>query len=433
METGFSRSSYLGILAFATPLFALNVKGWSSAFGFLFLLSCLIFFFRKPESRIATEENFHWKFPVLLAMPFLCELIVAVGRLIFINDIPHAPSFDTASRFLIGAILFAYLFSRRTCSLFPALGLGCFFSLLGLVLTLILYPGDFWGGTRAATRIVDPNTLGCYAVAIGSLAYFSPLERYLKLPGWFLRAVLLCCILWVAFASQSRSAFLSFTTFILFTLFLRKKRGESKLGLTLVFPGLMLLVLFFEGGYWRLNEITRDLDQLLARPDIETSIGARVQLLMMDWELFKLNPIFGIKDGALPPYEILAQKSQFFSEVVYRIKLNSGSHTEYTAWIVKQGIFGFLSLYAIFFAPLIFFLKNIKSGIDNVPGQAIAGAAFLLVLMFGGLGVQLLNLKLGATLFSVVVGILFCEAMKTRSHKSNYRESENKVRIKYFR
>lgn len=412
METGFSRSSYLRILAFATPLFVLNVKGWSSAFGFLFLLSCLFFFFRKPENRITREENSHWKYPVLLAMPFLCELIVAVGRLIVINDIPHAPSFDTASRFLIGAILFAYLFSRRTCSLFPAIGVGCFFSLLGLVLTLILYPQNFWGEGRAATSIVDPNTLGCYAVAIGSLAYFSPLERSLKLPAWVLKTIVLCCILSIAFASQSRSAFLSFTVFILFTIFIGKKRGESQLGLILFFPGLIICMLFWDGSYWRLNEITRDLQQLRVQPNLETSIGSRIQLLLLDLEIFKLNPIFGIKDGALPPYEIFAQKSKFFSEVVYNIKLNAGSHTEYTAWIVKQGVFGFLSLYAIFFAPLIFFLKDVKSKLDNSPSPAIAGAAFLLVLMFGGLGVQLLNLKLGATFFSIVVGILFCEAMK---------------------
>ena len=407
---------WFALLFLCLPLFFLTVKSWSSGVGILLFLSVLLLISRAPSKSINKNSKVVWINSLVLITPLLCETVATIGRRIFFNDPPYFPAFDTASRFLIASSVYFYLSNRSKNELFPALGLGAFLSLIFLVTTLLLHEDYFWGGHRAATSLVDPNTLGCYVMALGGLAYFWSPENCSKIERFSIKLTAVLCSCGVAYSTYSRSAFLATAVFI-FIIFCYETVGRLRLRIiTLFLLSVAFISILLSGTEaWRIHEIARDLEFFFRREAVETSIGARIELLLIDLELFRIYPFFGIKDGALPPFDVLSSKSSWISPIAYEVKSNTGSHTEYTAWLVKQGLWGLLSLYAIFIYPLFYFLRRRKSQIKTVSSTAWAGLSFIMIVMVGSLGVQLLNLKLGVTFFSLVVAALFLDLNRVHS------------------
>lgn len=414
---------YFAFLVTALPIFLLTTKGWGSSVGILIFLSAIYGVFALNCICGESESTKGRRWGLLLTAPLIVESLVSALRYVVNGDAPHLPSYDNAGRYLIGACFLFFALRSIKIYLYRPLAIGCGIGLLFLIVNFLIFPEYFWGGdyARAATAILDPNTVGVFSVGLAALAYFAFASTDIKVLSWILRPLILCLAFWGSLGTESRSAMLAMFAFYSIVIIYETKGALYwRFILFLLFPLGIFYSWQFGFAVYRIDDYVRDIflyfQHGTAHP---SSIGLRIELWTLDWLLLKAHPILGIKDGALPSMDMLRDASGImFTPEVYEQKILSGSHTEYMAWLVKQGIFGFISLVSIFFAPLIFFLKRACLATSRDDYVSWAGLSFILVVMAGGVGIQVLNMKLASTFFSLSLAVLISDSIKRQSESA---------------
>ena len=381
------------LLFFLFPLFFLTIKGATNTAGILILAFCLIKFIAEPQLYLLRRHRAIYLISLLLMMPFLCELATQ-----FLRGEVVWSYVDGPARSLIGVAIFLYITASRDLSCIVYFSLGAAFSIIILLLSVIFFPYDWVGKT--ATYFVDPLSLGVYTLVLLSISY---LVFELKLlPKWIF-LFLVAGVVFIVLGTESRTAWFSGT--LLLALFARKLYSGSSLRASVLLLPLVLVL-----SYSCVPTISKRVDttsesfQRLLSGDLNTSFGVRYGLFLFDYDLLTMRPLLGWADGNLPDYDIASKRIPELTPRIYETKRLAGSHSEFSAQLVRKGLlFGGLTLLAIFALPPVI-LRRLSKKTTFERSCAYTFHLTLCVFIISSIFIQTLNLKMCSTFFSVFLG-----------------------------
>lgn len=400
---------FVAVIMFCYPILLLTQKGGMNAAFFILLAISLLVLVRDrrsvPPRFDATARIFAIAMTSNVAVIFLSQL--AHG-----DFDPHP--YDGASRFLLAVPIYLMLkdAGQRTATVLQySLPLG---ALSALALSLMSYKGG-----RVSSYFLDPIHLGDLALMLGFLSLFSinwtgpdrPRLLLLKLAGWAAGIV-------VSILSGSRGGWLAIPVLLIALIALRSR--ERLLGRMAAFFATIVVAAI--AGYFlidsihqRAGDFINDLSAL-SQGKMDTSLGIRLQLWKAALYLFWQHPLFGVGPDGFAQMMAPLSQSGFISEIA--AELGRGEvHNDILASMARLGVFGLLSILAIYLVPLTFFLKTVRSTDSLKRGAAQMGVCLVLGFVIFGLTVETINMKMVAAFYSLTVAVLLAAA--TNIHETN--------------
>lgn len=325
----------------------------------------------------------------------------------------RGPPYDGASRFLFAIPVYLMLRSRRR-ETFSGLHYG--FPLGATVAALIVLPQlPLAEGARADTPYMDAIRFGDLALALGVLSMASvnrtdsPWIVALKVAG-------AAAGLFASIESGTRGAWIALPPLALMWWLLHGRRRLSwRLGAALF----GLLIVAAVGSYLFVGEVhDRMVDFYsdfvgLFHHDLDTSLGFRLQIWRVAVRLFAQNPIFGI--GPDEFQDILPRMRDL--GLLTREAAETGQaeiHSEILLHAVSLGVVGLASIISIYVVPLVLFIRAAKpdAGARGFQSVGLMGACFVICFLVFGLTIEIFNLKLIATFYSLTVAVLLAARSK---------------------
>jgi len=420
LSTDFDSSAekyiFPAIVFLATALFLVLKSGMTTAVFFLAIVS-LVRVLVKREDIFRNRGRIFWLFAVALCVPFFSELAAQTIRQSLVMS-----SLDGPSRGLLAAVIFFYLSVLDKTRIFTALRWGSLFGILAVLLSLLLFPTQYWS-TRAATYFVDPITLPCFTTMLLGIFLFSAGEGRVSKFEWLLRGIGIIATLYVGIESGSRSAWLASLVLTVVFIFYATWGSPKQLllALLMLIAGLVITYQCFPNVEARFDRAidaianligpmvfgladSTELKNVVAR----TSTGHRAVLLLVDIELLKLNPISGTPDGMLPAFDQLRDRIPLLTQQIYEIKLLAGSHAEFMAQLVKKGlVFGSASVWALFLYPFWVGITRLYGQRDESRQYAWMFLGGLLPILISAVTIQVFNLKMTICFYTLFCAIFF--------------------------
>jgi O-antigen ligase len=411
--SSFTTIEYLfGVVLLCYPALLFLIRGGMN--GSLFLLAALSLFLLV---RRRDNANFLDKKDMVFGAAMSSGLVV-----IFISQLYHqdltARYFDSAARFLLAVpiLLALRLVKERTLFIVQyAFPLGAIAAFVAVMLTdpNIRY--------NASTSYMNHIHLGDLALMLGFLSLCSLnwiqedrlMLKVLKMTG-------LIAGLAVSILSSARGGWIAIPIFVaVFVHFRTKGKLLNKIALAMLLIVVISLLgyLLVEPIRQRLWMIYSDL-ALFVAGNADTSIGIRFQLWKAAFHLIAENPVFGVgADGFGSAMDALSTSGYITPTAAYYGK--GEVHSEILAQTVRFGIFGLLSILAIYFVPFFLFLRAAKSGTRQQKGAAMMGMCLTLGFLVFGLTVETFNLKMTAAFYSLTVAVLLAAATRKPSIGEN--------------
>ena len=149
-------------------------------------------------------------------------------------------------------------------------------------------------------------------------------------------------------------------------------------------------------------------------------------MLLVDIELVRLYPFFGLPDGVMPTFADLKSLVPSLTEEIYVIKTLAGSHSELSGQVVRKGILlGLFSLWGLFFYPAYLFLWKYKSWMFSWKRDECIGFGLLISVVVSALFIQVFNLKMTMSFYSLVMSLILAHF-----HRQLELQEENRFNIK---
>jgi O-antigen ligase len=359
---------------------------------------------------------------ICLLAPFLAELLAQLGRGGFV-----LPSLDGPSRAILAAGIFIYLSKKNCASLLTALSVGSAIGIVLVFLYLNIYPEYYWG-ERAATHFVDPITLPCYVVVLMGIVAFGTLPKLAPNSIGLIKSVLIIFTGYIALESQSRTAWMAGIVLSEIWLIhtLRHSRVKQIGAVVALTFGYYLLFNYSEIFHNRSMEAVEQVQEFLTSGDSEgSSAGHRILLFYIDLELLKNYPLFGVADGVVPAFDELKSKVPSLTKDVLEIKGLAGSHSEFSAQLVRKGIIlGFFALWGFFIYPLYIIFIALRRN-ELVLNRGLTQLLGLVLPVFiSGFTIQVFNLKMTMSFYMLVLAIIFAYCSKASETCSSIRVSD---------
>jgi O-antigen ligase len=394
------------ILLLAYPILLLSVRdGTSVCFVLLIGLSVLYLF-------QFGWRNIRWSYGDIA---FTFAMACLVGATL-ISQLYHRnfrlDSFDGPSRFFFAVPI--YLMLRRIPLTFPgsleyAFPLGAFAGLL----TSIFFPPVFWA--TAGTYFIDPAQFGAANLTLAFLSLSTiNWTRKDSLRAVALKLVGFAAGIYSAIQTGERGVWVAIPVLLVLGAFYRLS-WKYRVG-----AGVIAIVVGL-GSYWVIPTIQErvaytktEIANVLDR-NLDTSFGLRLQMWHAGIEIVRENPIFGIGPGEniREKFRAMHQKG-WFTNLGLEAAL-SQMHNEILANTMRLGIFGLLSILAIYFVPMILFIKSTAS-VDRVKQlAAVMGTLFVSAYFIVGLTIETFNIKTIATFYALTVSTLLAIAQHTTS------------------
>jgi len=227
----------------------------------------------------------------------------------------------------------------------------------------------------------------------------------------------LCAGIYLSFLSGSRGGWVAIPVFILiWGIFITRQYVFRNLAIISIVLLLSLLLTYFfiDVVHVRIDETYQNIRDFSFNPD--TSVGIRLQQWHVAWLLFIENPMFGIGYSAFPDVMESMISRGLITEVAAG-HARSEVHNELLAKAVGMGIFGLLSIISIYLVPLIIFLRSSDSENRVAP---FMGICFVICFFIFGLTVEIFNLKMTASFYSLTVTLLLAASMNNKPRKCQY-------------
>jgi len=170
---------------------------------------------------------------------------------------------------------------------------------------------------------------------------------------------------------------------------------------------LAALVAFLSPMHQRFVELADELQTV--RTNWDTSTGLRLQIWQAAWHLFLQNPVFGIgpdqfanaapklvEEGYLSPLGAAYAKAEVHNEILTRA--------------VTLGMFGLAAALLIYVVPFALFVRAAGSPEEIKRRAGVLGACFVTSFFVFGLSVEIFDLKMTATFYSLTVAVLLAVA-----------------------
>jgi O-antigen ligase len=142
-------------------------------------------------------------------------------------------------------------------------------------------------------------------------------------------------------------------------------------------------------------------------------------------ELLKNYPLFGVADGVVPAFDELKSKVPSLTKDVLEIKGLAGSHSEFSAQLVRKGIIlGFFALWGFFIYPLYIIFIALRRN-ELVLNRGLTQLLGLVLPVFiSGFTIQVFNLKMTMSFYMLVLAIIFAYCSKASETCSSIRVSD---------
>ena len=374
-------------------------------FGIM-LIASLIYLFSIRDKKIAP----HWDktsiaFAVAMASP-----VVAI----FLSQAYHgqftAPVYDWASRFLFAVPVYMALRQaniRAITVLQYGLPLG---ALIGLI-ALKLHPFD-WGGRFTTAEFFNLIHFSDSALMLGFLSLFSiNWERKDHSAILIFKLCGFAAGVYMSIQSGERGGWVAMPALLLLWVMAHSKaKLWLKLGVASAIVALIawLSYLKIDVVHMRIDSIFTDLNAY-ANGNKDTSVGIRFQLYLAAIHLFTENPIFGVGPGGFPQ-AMSALTANGMVTQLGGILGTSEVHNEILHKCAETGIFGLVSILAIYFVPAYFLLRAQNSQNSLTRMSAFITLSLMLGFFIFGLTVEIFDLKMTATFFAFTLATLMASA-----------------------
>ncbi|HWW08116.1 O-antigen ligase family protein [Collimonas sp.] len=219
-----------------------------------------------------------------------------------------------------------------------------------------------------------------------------------------LKFLIFCVSLYITILGQSRGTWIAIPFFVVFGIqFLGGIRIRHKLMVAVLALVVMMAMFSLSSTIQtRIAEAKSDVTQYLDGKNVDTSLGIRLQLWRVSWELFKERPVFGIgRENFSSGLEEFSSK-KMISPVAAAF---AHSHNELIFNMTILGIFGLLANLSIYCVPAYYFGREIRHPDRYV--RTAAGMGMLLPLGFFIFGLTDLMF------FWTVLGGFYCMSVAT--------------------
>lgn len=394
-------------VALLYPIFFPTIKSWGNALSFIMLAIALVHVIRGRDQYFLSRSKTFWFAFFALTSPFFFELIVQVFRGPFTWN-----ALDGPSRFLIGGVILLYLSKHQDIdSVVISFSLGCLICLPVTLLYVLMFDNFYWDD-RCATQILCPNALPVYilAIAINSFLYVNSSDF-----GNFKKLILSCVVgvplFYILLICETRTVWIAFIFLIILILahLFFKSKSKFIFLVSIIFICLPISYLTSPIITERVDLTYMSAKSLLTYSNESSSwnssLGGRVGLIYLDLYLALRNMPFGLPDGVLPPYETIIRDIPFMTEHVYNMRLNAGSHCEYTAHLSRKGIIiGTLNIFFIIVFPIYLIARNMR---NKSKGKNYSYVAFLTIVIMSicAIGVQVFGLKMTSMFWALYLAI----------------------------
>jgi O-antigen ligase len=395
-------------LLFLYPILLLTVReGVNVCFVLLLILASYRLTTTRPSFRHLNRSE-------IAFMAAMASLVIATAM----SQIWHwrfrPEPYDGAGRFLLAIPIYLML---RTCQpeTLTSVQYGIPLGAIGAALVVVLQmPLE---GARASTYYMDAIRFGDLALVLGILSIIS-MNWDRTGPSWMaaLKVVGLAAGVFASIESGTRGGWAALPAVALVWWSLTW-RGKLSWRVNATLVGLLIvlaLTSYFLVGtvHDRMVGLYSDL-VALSHSDLDTSLGFRLQIWRVAIQLFAENPLFGIGpdefQNVMPEMRDLglltsAAAQNGIAEV----------HSEILLRMVSLGILGLASIVSIHVVPLILFVRAARTNsryLGRVASAGIIGACFVVSFLVFGLTIEIFNLKMIATFYSLTVAVLLAAAM----------------------
>ncbi len=416
IETFTNRIIILILLSY--PALLLTVNGSMGVLFFLLLLVSLVSLYRTRTSLTASRwDAYSIAFSLAMASPVLA---------IFLSQAYHgkfsAPPYDWASRFLFTIPIYLALRQvnlRALMTMQYSIPIGA----LVAVVWLLVHPNVWYVGDH---QILGSTTSSAFnlihfsdtALILGFLSLFS--INLMERNCLFILSLKLCGFIagiYMSVQSGERGGWVAIPVLILvWVFFWSGKKRWLKLSVTVV----LTLTFIFLSYSWidvihhRVDLAFDDLNNY-AKGFKDTPVGIRLQLWLAAINLFVANPFFGVGPNEFAQAMPMFRDSGMLTPVAANFG-NSEVHNEILAKCAGTGLFGLLSILAVYLVPVIIFWRSTSSTISAVKISSFMGICLVLGFFVFGLTVEIFNLKMTAAFFSLTLAVLLAMA----THKGNH-------------
>jgi len=417
-NSSFPRSVYaLTACLIIFPIFVLTIKGWISSFLLVTcLMSVYVLWIKRKEFKESLELQAYkpkevYMLAVILAMPVIAiGLGQAFRHELILRDYDGPMRLALAIPVLIAVVKIKFPVRILNSLLQFSIPATLFVTLLSVLVS----PDAKWGVERLTTYFVDPLSFGSMCLVFALITLVS-IDLFGK-DSWGLRVWKLLAILagiYLSIRSGSRTGWLGFPV-VLLLLFLFKVPRTSHFYLAKIFLFFVVSACMLVMSYSFIPVIHQRVD--LAFYDFltyhwigtnaDTAVGMRISFIRMAWFYFINSPWGGWGDQGFKSLINAPEISAFASESARNFAYNSGFHNEIATNMVRSGIWGFFASIAIFVAPMIFFIKYLRSGLDQQRAFSLIGMCYVLPTFISSMTTEVLNLKFTASFYALFLAVI---------------------------
>lgn len=411
------RNRIIILILLCYPSLVLTVRGGMGVLFFLLFMVSLVCLYRVRGALSASHwDRYSTAFALAMASP-----VVAI----FLSQAYHgrfeAAPYDWASRFLLSIPIFLALRQtnvRVIAVMQFALPLGA----LATLIALILHPAP-WGEGRSTTWY-EFNLIhfGDTALMLGFLSLFSiNWMRKDPSPILILKLAGFLAGLYMSIQTGQRGGWIAIApVFLLWVVSHNRERLWLKLAITTVaiVCATWLSYAFVDIVHLRFNNFWQDVSNF-ADGNKDTSLGTRLQHWRAAVLLFSENPLFGVGPGGFSQAMPALSQQGLLTPAAAGMG-NAEVHSEIFAKGAETGIFGLVSLMSVYIVPTVIFLKFAKSATSPSRRAAFMGLCLIIGFFIFGLTVEIFNLKMTASFFSLTLAVLMASATnKTTRQEDN--------------
>ena len=360
----------------AMPALVLSLRG-SANICLIFLLLYSAAYFCSADHRALHRTDFKQFWPLHWALASMLLLII-VGQIL--RGSSNAQVMDTPLRFVFFAPVFWLLLSQSASRL-QHVQWGFVVGAL-VVLPKLLWLMPSVGSRMQIVSFTNAIPFGGIALLLGTWSFMS--IGWSPRGQWVLNGVrIVAGVAGVATSilSQSRGGWIAMPLFAVLVLWsvadiVRSLRVRLAIVAVLVISaGTMATTSYTVAS--RIKEARTDVEKFYLAGDENTSVGIRLQLWRGAWVMFKEHPLTGVgRENFSEALHDLANRKIISAEAAQF----SHAHNEVMFNLSTLGIFGLASILAIYFFPMVVFVRFFKKYRDQ---QLRTGALMGLALCSG--------------------------------------------------
>jgi O-antigen ligase len=403
------------------PVFALIIRGWTSAVLFASLLLSIIYFAKQPAFTYTAFHNELYQknknlryLAASFLLPTVCILLTSLFKLEF-----NWRNLDGPSRYIFAILILTFLL-RVDLAIEKILIFSI--SLMPIMTALLIgtLEKKAWSALpRTTSYFIDPITFGSLCLAFGLLSLVLLLHKPRTIPKFIWFTISAFCGFYLSIRSESRTGWIALPFVILLLVKTQLKLNYKKT----ILVGSILIALSSFTLYHSSEVVKNRFDQVAQevhsyqwqQGSNSTSIGERITYIRMGLHLIALRPLSGWANLDMSSELSNPQFSRYATPETRLGVKGGGFHNEYINNGVKYGIPGIVFTLFLFLGPALFFIRILKEGADNL--YALLGLTYIITQAVSALSYQVLDFKFTASLYALMMITLAHSALQQKFYK----------------